>query len=167
MCSPQYHLVFDDMFTTTKTHVTNTLPSNWQDIFTHNSINLLEGEPLSDIAGSKLSAEWHGPIDTNPYTNCASDIDDNIISVSEGDQLVPPMTTVPEGALLPIVTDTEADPLTPMRHNKGTDSDRPQSGWNDSHPHNMQFRNHLQANGCFNVGPMDTLLDQFSPWYPV
>jgi len=54
-----------------------------------------------------------------------------------------------------------------MRHNKGTDSDRPQSGWNDSHPHNMQFRNHLQANGCFNVGPMDTLLDQFSPWYPV
>ena len=72
------------------------------------------------------------------------------------------MTTVPEGALLPIVTDTEADPLTPMRHNKGTDSDRPRSGWNDSHPHNTQFRNHLQANGCFNVGPMDTLLDQFS-----
>ncbi len=36
LCSPQYHVVFDDYFTSTKVQTTNLLPHTWNDLFTHN-----------------------------------------------------------------------------------------------------------------------------------
>jgi hypothetical protein len=44
-CSPQYHVIFDDTFSIVKSRVTNIIPQTWDHLFTHNRINVLEGEP--------------------------------------------------------------------------------------------------------------------------
>jgi hypothetical protein len=44
MCSPQYHVVFDDYFTTTQSHITNQLLQEWDTLFQHNHVNVLNGE---------------------------------------------------------------------------------------------------------------------------
>ena len=57
LCSPQYHIVFDDNFTTTTSRIMHKLPSNWEQLFQHNRINLLQDEPTID-ASLKLDPEW-------------------------------------------------------------------------------------------------------------
>lgn len=74
LCSPKYHIVFNDYFMTMQRRTTNELPLTWQDLFTHNQINILDGE-LDLQATVKLSSEWDTehpdcpPIDTVPSDN--------------------------------------------------------------------------------------------------
>jgi hypothetical protein len=57
LCSPQYHVIFDDYFTTTKFREVNKLPPTWDELFTHSQINVLDGEPEIQ-AMVKLSSDW-------------------------------------------------------------------------------------------------------------
>ncbi len=40
ICSPQYHVVFDDYFTSNVSRKMNILPSSWNDLFSHNCVNV-------------------------------------------------------------------------------------------------------------------------------
>jgi hypothetical protein len=81
LCSPQYHVVFDDYFTTTTKQITDTPPPQWADMFRHNRLNLFEGEP--DIPPHiQLAPEWL--ISTTPSATPSGDI-----LASEGDVVAP------------------------------------------------------------------------------
>jgi hypothetical protein len=58
LCSPQYHVVFDDTFSTTTASTTNKLPDNWSELFTHSRVDCFEGEDDTTIRPS-LAQEWH------------------------------------------------------------------------------------------------------------
>lgn len=66
LCLPQYHVVFDDHFTTTQSREQNELPSTWNDLFTHNRVNTLYGEPAMQEA-VKLSSEWNMEQPPSPH----------------------------------------------------------------------------------------------------
>lgn len=56
LCSPQYHVVFDDYFTTTTT-LGDSPPPQWPDMFKHNSLHLYAGD--STIPDHiQLASEW-------------------------------------------------------------------------------------------------------------
>jgi hypothetical protein len=59
-CSPQYHVVFDDQFSTVPYLETNTQPPHWPDLFQNCSTNLLQDDPelLSTLT---LGQEWTEP----------------------------------------------------------------------------------------------------------
>jgi hypothetical protein len=57
LCSPQYHVVFDDHFTTTSTSATNQLPANWGKLFTNCRMDCFEGEDMATPRPS-LAKEW-------------------------------------------------------------------------------------------------------------
>jgi len=40
ICSLQYHVVFDDYFTSNVSRKMNILPSSWNDLFSHNCVNV-------------------------------------------------------------------------------------------------------------------------------
>ena len=56
LVSPQFHIVFDDSFTTTKSLQTDQILKNWPELFKHSEVNLLDPdqEPLH-----KLDDSWH------------------------------------------------------------------------------------------------------------
>jgi hypothetical protein len=58
LVSPQYHMVFDDSFTTTKCLDTDKIPSNWTDLFKTSEVNLLE--PDQEVH-HKLDSSLHEP----------------------------------------------------------------------------------------------------------
>jgi hypothetical protein len=58
LCSPQYHVVFDDNFTTVCHATATTPPPNWSDLFNHNCINVLDGESPKAIP-DKLDSAWN------------------------------------------------------------------------------------------------------------
>jgi hypothetical protein len=67
LCSLQYHVVFDDYFTTTHCREQNTLPATWQELFTHNRVNVLDREKDAQ-ATACLSDDWYDdllPTDQN------------------------------------------------------------------------------------------------------
>jgi hypothetical protein len=66
LCSPQYHVVFDDAFSTTSASTTNKLPDNWADLFSHSRIDCFEGEDETTVRPS-LAPEWELPADSNTY----------------------------------------------------------------------------------------------------
>jgi len=57
LCSPQYHVVFDDNFTTIQAVKNNKIPQNWEQLFQGHRLNCFEGEPLSENMPT-LSQEW-------------------------------------------------------------------------------------------------------------
>lgn len=60
LVSPQFHMVFDDCFTTTKSLQTDQLPKNWPALFKHSEVNLLDSDQEQH---HKLDASWHPPSD--------------------------------------------------------------------------------------------------------
>ena len=60
LVSPQYHVVFDDSFTTTKSLRTDELPSNWLTLFN----NIESYLDPADEAVHVLSADWRDPVAT-------------------------------------------------------------------------------------------------------
>jgi hypothetical protein len=57
LCSPQYHVVFDDTFSTTTATTTNKLPDNWAELFSHSRVDCFEGEDDTTIR-PRLAQEW-------------------------------------------------------------------------------------------------------------
>ena len=58
LISPQYHVVFDDSFTTTKSLHTDKIPENWPELFKHSEFQVLDE---SEVASHKLSSSWTDP----------------------------------------------------------------------------------------------------------
>jgi hypothetical protein len=93
LCSPQYHVVFDDYFTSTKVQTTNLLPHTWNDLFTHNHVNILDGEPEIQQA-TRLLDDWEA--DKSPaLSDYPTQPDSSSCHImSEGDHSLPsPPTT--------------------------------------------------------------------------
>jgi hypothetical protein len=65
MCSPQYHVIFDDYFTTMQSHMTNQLPPEWDTLFMHNRINVLDGKDELQRE-FQLAPEWNETASTLP-----------------------------------------------------------------------------------------------------
>jgi len=57
LVSPQFHVVYDDQFTTTQCLRTNTLPANWDDLFKFKSVNSLSDSPELQSTHT-LGEEW-------------------------------------------------------------------------------------------------------------
>ena len=55
--SPQFHIVFDDDFTTTSARITNKLPDNWNELFKNNL------ELPSEEFQFKIGKQWNEPTD--------------------------------------------------------------------------------------------------------
>ena len=55
--SPQFHIVFDDDFTTTSARITNKLPDNWNELFKNNR------ELPSEEFQFKIGKQWNEPTD--------------------------------------------------------------------------------------------------------
>jgi len=98
LVSPQYHVVFDDHFTTTQCLATNVLPANWKLLFQEWSENVLADNPIlwdSHILGP----EWES---TEPPPTLSGD---NVPS-SEGEGHISPRTI-----LTPPLEGDYSDPL--------------------------------------------------------
>ncbi len=67
LVSPQYHLVFDDLFSTTNCLQTDRLPTHWPDLFKNSSENYLDEDEKQH---HKLNHTWIDPsagTTTNPH----------------------------------------------------------------------------------------------------
>jgi len=85
--------VFDDYFTSTKVQTTNLLPHTWNDLFTHNHVNILDGEPEIQQA-TRLLDDWEA--DKSPaLSDYPTQPDSSSCHImSEGDHSLPsPPTT--------------------------------------------------------------------------
>jgi hypothetical protein len=58
LVSPQYHLVFDDHFSTTDCLAMDKIPTTWPDLFKKSSVNYLD-QDLHDQ--HKLHPSWNEP----------------------------------------------------------------------------------------------------------
>jgi hypothetical protein len=95
LCSPQYHVVFNDYFTSMKVQQTNVLPNSWNDLFTQ--VNVLEGEP--DIQQLiHLSPEWETEAPT--VSEGANFLNDTPASSLEGANTPASSPSFSEGAKL-------------------------------------------------------------------
>jgi hypothetical protein len=91
LCSPQYHVVFDDQFTTLPYLYNNQTPPQWPDLFHHSRINVLEGEPeiQSQI---KLGQEWRVGVDTT-HSEGVINASEGVPLIAEGAQQAPHNTS--------------------------------------------------------------------------
>jgi len=165
MCSPQYHVVFDDYFTTTQSRTTNQLPLEWDTLFMHNRINVLDGEEELQRE-LQLAPEWNETASTRPtlappqfmtpidkigptltdHGASSQPLQDSPApegdpSAPEGDPLAPEEApSAPEG--LPVDSNNSADDVSmPPIELSG-----PRLGWNSSHHHNTRYKAPFQAN---------------------
>jgi hypothetical protein len=91
LCSPQYHIIFDNQFATVPYLCKKQPPPNWQDLFHHHCKNILNDEPeITSIIS--FSPEWttNGDI---AYPQSA-----NNISLPEGATESEGVILEPEGA---------------------------------------------------------------------
>lgn len=79
LVSPQFHVVHDDHFSTTQSYETNSLHSNWTQLFQEHSDNVLANNPILHDAHT-LGLEWDSPV-----PSLASGLD---LSPSEGDDFL-------------------------------------------------------------------------------
>jgi hypothetical protein len=87
----QYHVVFDDTFSTTTASTTNTLPETWSELFSHSRLDCFEGEGDNTVRPS-LASEWDETGDT-----------DSAIQPSDNTQTIEdPTINMPEGGLEPV-----------------------------------------------------------------
>jgi hypothetical protein len=166
LCSPQYHVVFDDHFTTTAAATTNIMPSNWPELF-HNRIDCFEGESASTQRPA-LAQEWMDT-DTPHTTTSEGDTDMTALPVRqhpEGDTIRDTEapagdssrdstlrdTAVSEGDSQTV--STQHSQATPVSDQAVTHSgqhvpqpwrqQQPRLGWNAEHSHNTRFRTRIQ-----------------------
>ena len=90
LVSPQYHVVFDDKFSTVPYLQSSTPPPNWTSLLENNAEQILEKQ-------QKISREWLDPTGSLRTNSIVSEGDDISISdniVSEGANI--PQTTKPQ-----------------------------------------------------------------------
>jgi hypothetical protein len=91
LCSPQYHVVFDDHFTTVHHSKSDSPPPQWSELFHHHRFNIFDGEPhIPDTI--HLAPEW-----SPDYKTKAEEIPARPKKVQWGDITTFPTTSVSEG----------------------------------------------------------------------
>jgi hypothetical protein len=171
LCSPQYHVVFDDYFTTTQCQITNELPPTWNELFTHNRLNVLDGEPeMQELV--KLSSDWdtEQPSQADIPTSSSTPAPEGAVHTELSDSqpirdISTPHTTTPVSpiptrsrASHPPVAEDAANnnnvdsPPTPRIRNTASEGvpqtadHTARTGWNANYRHNTRFRGRIQAN---------------------
>jgi len=138
LVSPQYHLVFDDLFSTTNCLQTDKLPTHWLDLFKNSSENYLDEDEKQH---HKLNHTWIDPsagTTTNPHpfstvrfvdeldrlpTN-TSTTENDLASSDSRPVSAPSSTTLPASILSNL-----------LRRN-----------WNQNHPYSTRFKQTFSAN---------------------
>jgi hypothetical protein len=134
--SPLFHMVSDDHFSTTQSYKTNSLPTNWTQLFQERSGNVLVYNPMLRDAHT-LGPEWDSSLPKLAYF-MGSDIHQMspVNLYSEGGICGSPVILTSEGG-----TDDISHSTTPAV--TATNAARP--GWNSGHQHNNHFWKHLMA----------------------
>jgi hypothetical protein len=114
LVSPQYHVVFDDHFTTTQCLTTNVLPANWKTLFQERSENVLADKPILQDSHI-LGPEWKSPTPTLPLSGTN-------VSSSEGEE-----HTFPRTIFNPPLEGDHSDPLSPAIHTTPSEGEFPLS----------------------------------------
>jgi hypothetical protein len=110
LVSPQYHVVFDDHFTTTQCLATNILPASWKTLFQERSKNVLADSPILRDS-HVLGPEWESPVPTFPLSGTN-------VSSSEGEE-----HTFTWTILNPPLDGDHSDPISPAIQAETTPSD--------------------------------------------
>jgi hypothetical protein len=135
LVSPQYHLVFDDAFSTTACLSSDKLPTFWPDLFKNCSTNYLDEEIQNQ---HKLHPSWTDPnfqssptirfVDEYELISSSSSDTTNLNAASE---IEPSNTT--SNNVRPI--------LKPLRTKDSfRNSDVPRPEWNENHPYATRFK---------------------------
>ncbi len=165
LVSPQYHLVFDDSFTTTKSLETNNIPTNWPELFKYSETNLLDPDQETH---HKLDASWHEPTVARPIaqskrTRTIRFIDELELqrspspSSESSDILstdIAESNSIDETESLPIVSpdlseqDPPLNPSSCIRPGKFSSPKDPiaRKNWNTGHPYSTRFKRTITAN---------------------
>ncbi len=143
LVSPQFHVVFDDKFTTVKCLHNNQLPSNWPFLFNNSATFYVD----SDFT----KTTFYNP---NDFTDLSTPIPpaqrENTVDI-----VSPPTSSLElkqsssiqrEDLPIPSIYSTTTDSPTI------THSLRPHTGWNPSHRYNTRFKQQHIAN----LAPIDT-----------
>jgi len=119
LVSPQYHLVFDDHFSTTDCLAPNKIPTTWPDLFKNSSANFLDPDLYDQHT---LHPSWN---DSQSST---------VRFVDELDQL--DSVIVNDSSSIPNSDNTTVIPSLPPE--KSTSTIRP--AWNQDHPYSTRFK---------------------------
>jgi hypothetical protein len=136
LVSPQYHLVFDDHFTTANCLHTNTIPSTWPDLFKNTSTNYLDDD-LQDQ--HHLHHSWSDP---STSTSCTAHPFSSVCFVDELDRISSETTSasVTESDNVDITQTSYSIPRT------GILAKLPRKNWNKNHPYLTRFKQTFSAN---------------------
>jgi hypothetical protein len=156
LCSPQYHVVFDDQFSTVPYIDRSTAPPNWGELFHHHQTDVLADDPetasqiqlspelLSDPSDSPAHSEGVSPLSEGvPATSEGAPVDrtpesassDSVLTLNGG--LSTPLSDVENTAPGP-PDSTHATPLVPPAATLTSSEGR--QGWNPNNKHNTRFR---------------------------
>jgi hypothetical protein len=156
LVSPQFHVVYDDHFSTTQSYETNSLPNNWLQLFQERSENILAHNPILRDAHT-LGPEWDDSVPSLPL--------DPDLSPSEGmdfiDSLIPNPSSInpsSEGGIcdttITLPSEGGIHTTSVIPSSEGVAVDRSSSavaptlnrpGWNSDHKYNTQFRKSVVA----------------------
>jgi hypothetical protein len=149
LVSLQFHVVFDDNFSTTKSLHTNTIPSNWSTLLNNSSISFVDEDfsntnlydstwkddtPSTTSDSSPLQREPSTPQRTNPSSFSVT---------SPSSQRETPTRTNPS---LSSSSQREISSHSSTTSSSDTFQQRTHSGWNQAHPYNTRFKRHFTAN---------------------
>jgi len=128
LVSPQYHLVFDDNFTTVDCMKSDQIPSNWPNLFKTSSTNYLDED---QYATHTLHQSWKDPTDPTTFSRvCFED---------ELDQLPSSICTTDTTTVHPSML--ESPEIAP-----GIIANHPRKNWNQNHPYSTRFKQTFSAN---------------------
>jgi hypothetical protein len=142
LVSPQYHVVFDDNFTTTTSFKENQVPTNWIDLFNSTATCYVDEDFSS----------------TNLYEHSSFEK-----SSSQRESIQPSSASFPQSqressissSVLPSIIESESTTSA---------TSPPHEGWNSTHRYNTRFRLQHSANMSFHSfepAYQDPLLDKF------
>jgi len=133
LVSPQYHLVFDDHFTTVNCLHTNKIPSTWPDLFKNTSTNYLDEDLQTQ---HYLHHSWEDSSTTTSVTPFSS-----VRFVDEVDRLSSRPTSDTDPAFN-VASQHQFNSPSPT----GISTKHPRKNWNKDHPYSTRFKQTLSAN---------------------
>ena len=144
LVSPQYHVVFDDSFTTTKSLHTDELPSNWFTLFNNIESCLDPAEEAVHV----LSADWRDPIADRVHpVNFIDELEHHAIASGHSTPETPVAVPV---SVLPLATPPlpllKAHPKRPRGVLRAPTDSVARLQWNSTHSHSTRFKKAMQAN---------------------
>jgi hypothetical protein len=152
LVSPQFHVVFDDHFSTTTSLHTNTIPSNWSHLLSNSSLSFVDEDfthtnlynptwedttSVSTTESLSSQREPSTPRRTNPSPNNNSSSHQRESSDTSQENFSSVQSSL-----------FQREPPTIVSKNTLTSNSPPRtySGWNKTHPYNTHFKRQFIAN---------------------